>query len=355
VRKPSDPTFTFIDLFAGIGGMRMAAKQAGGRCIQSVEIDGAARETYKMNFKEDPDRDVTKMGLRKRKVKKHDLTLAGFPCQAFSLAGKRGGFSDTRGTLFREVAEVLRHKKPKAFVLENVKGLIGHDHGKTLATILAALESKAVGYHLPAIIGPKGRVQRGWFTLNALDFGLPQHRERIFIVGFKSKRAAARFRVPVPNARIKRKALIDVLEDNPSRNRPVPERHFLSAKLLAGLKRHKARHVEKGNGFGYQVRDQNAHAGTLVVGGMGKERNLVKARLKAMPDPSIARQGPRNKEGLRRLTPREWARLQGFEESFILHPRESQAYKQLGNSVAIPVVKAVIAHVVKAFKVRHNK
>jgi DNA (cytosine-5)-methyltransferase 1 len=152
----------------------------------------------------------------------------------------------------------------------------------------------------------------------------------------------------VPSARRKRKKLIDILEDNPRRNRQVPERHFLSSTLLAGLKKHKARHAEKGNGFGFAVRDHNAHAGTLVIGGMGKERNLVKALLPALPDSTIAKKGPKNSEGLRRLTPREWARLQGFPESFKLHPRESQAYKQLGNSVAIPVVKAVISSVVRS-------
>ena len=348
--SPPKPTFTFIDLFAGIGGMRKAAERAGGECVQSVEIDDAACLTYELNFHESPKNDIKKMGQQKAKIKRHDLTLAGFPCQAFSLAGKRGGFADTRGTLFRDVAEILQHKKPKAFVLENVKGLIGHDKGRTLATILNTLESKAVGYSLPLIIGPKGRTQRGWFTLNALDFGLPQSRERIFIVGFKSPQAAKRFRPPVPSARRKRKKLIDILEDNPRRNRQVPERHFLSATLLAGLKKHKARHAEKGNGFGYAVRDHNAHAGTLVIGGMGKERNLVKALLPAMPDQTIANRGPRNSEGLRRLTPREWARLQGFREDFILHPRESQAYKQLGNTVAIPVVAAVVSATVNAFK-----
>jgi len=353
--NPPKPTFTFIDLFAGIGGMRKAAERAGGKCVQSVEIDDAACLTYELNFHESPKNDIKRMGQQKAKIKRHDLTLAGFPCQAFSLAGKRGGFADTRGTLFRDVAEILQHKKPKAFVLENVKGLIGHDKGRTLATILNTLESKAVGYHLPSIIGPKGRTQRGWFTLNALDFGLPQSRERIFIVGFKSPQAAQLFRPPVPSARRKRKKLIDILEDNPRRNRQVPERHFLSATLLAGLKKHKARHAERGNGFGYAVRDHNAHAGTLVIGGMGKERNLVKALLPASPDRTITNRGPRNSEGLRRLTPREWARLQGFRDNFILHPRESQAYKQLGNTVAIPVVEAVVTKVVLAMSATNKR
>lgn len=348
-------TFTFIDLFAGIGGMRKAAEKAGGRCVQSVEIDDAACLTYEANFGTSPKGDITKLKPRDESIEPHDLLLAGFPCQAFSLAGKRGGFADTRGTLFRDIADILRHKQPKAFVLENVKGLIGHDKGRTLATILNTLESKAIGYSLPHIVGPKGRLQRGWFTLNALDFGLPQSRERIFIVGFKSPKAAARFHPPVPSARRKRKKLIDILEDSPRRNKQVPERHFLSATLLAGLKKHKARHMGKGNGFGYEVRDHNAHAGTLVIGGMGKERNLVKALLPALPDQTIANRGPRNSENIRRLTPREWARLQGFREDFILHPRESQAYKQLGNTVAIPVVQAVVAKIVVAMTATKRK
>ena len=143
------PTFTFIDLFAGIGGMRKAAEKVGGKCVQSVEIDDAACFTYEANFGMSPKGDITELKPRDESIKPHDLMLAGFPCQAFSLAGKRGGFADTRGTLFRDVADILRHKKPKAFVLENVKGLIGHDKGRTLATILNTLESKTVGYSLP--------------------------------------------------------------------------------------------------------------------------------------------------------------------------------------------------------------
>ena len=350
--KQPKATFTFIDLFAGIGGMRIAAERAGGRCVQSVEIDDAACETYERNFKQSPKGDITKLRPREKAVAAHDITLAGFPCQAFSLAGKQGGFADTRGTLFRDVADILRRKRPRAFVLENVKGLIGHDKGRTLTTILNVLESKAVGYALPDLIGPNGRTQRGWFTLNALDFGIPQNRERIFIVGFKDPAAAARFRAPVPSRRRKRKMLMDVLEDNSSRNKRVPERHFLSAQLLAGLKKHKARHAARGNGFGYAIRSHDAHAGTLVIGGMGKERNLVKALLPAKPDPALQGKGPRNGEGLRRLTPREWARLQGFPESFKLHPRDTHAYKQLGNSVAIPVVQAVVSNVVQSMRVR---
>ena len=350
--KSQLPAFTFVDLFAGIGGMRIAAQKSGGECVQSVEIDDAACETYERNFHESPKGDITKLKPRSKKIAHHDLTLAGFPCQAFSLAGKRGGFEDTRGTLFRDVAEILRHKKPKAFVLENVKGLIGHDGGKTLEIILNALEGSAVGYTLPLIVGPKGRRQRGWFTLNALQFGLPQSRERIFIVGFRDPRAAARFSVPTPLLRKRSLNLIDILEDGPRYGRQVPARHFISAKLLAGLKRHKARHAKKGNGFGYAVRDHNEHAGTLVIGGMGKERNLIKALLPAATDLPGVNRSPRNKEGLRRLTPREWARLQGFPERFRLHPRESQAYKQLGNSVAIPVVSAVVSSVVKALNLK---
>jgi DNA (cytosine-5)-methyltransferase 1 len=349
-RQPK-ATFTFIDLFAGIGGMRLAAERAGGRCVQSVEIDDAACDTYERNFKQSPKGDITKLRARKKFVAAPDLTLAGFPCQAFSLAGKQGGFADTRGTLFRDVADILRRTRPRAFVLENVKGLISHDKGRTLITILNALESKAVGYTLPDVIGPNGKTQRGWFTLNALDFGLPQNRERIFIVGFKDPAAAARFRAPVPSRRRQRKLLIDILEDNSSRNKQVPERYFLSAKLLAGLKKHKARHAARGNGFGYAIRSHDAHAGTLVIGGMGKERNLVKALLPAQPDPALQGKGPRNDEGLRRLTPREWARLQGFPERFKLHPRDTHAYKQLGNSVAIPVVKAVVSKVVQSLNV----
>jgi DNA (cytosine-5)-methyltransferase 1 len=346
------PQFTFVDLFAGIGGMRIAAERAGGTCVQSVEIDDAACETYKNNFGASPKGDVTKLKPRSTRVVDHDVLIAGFPCQAFSIAGKKGGFADTRGTLFRDLAEILRAKRPRAFIFENVKGLIHHDGGRTLATILAVLSSKQVGYTLPEIVGPDGKSRTGWLTLNALDYGLAQSRERIFIVGFRDPSDASRFRAPRPSGR-PRRALIEILEDGPRFARAVPARHFLSRKLLAGLKRHKARHRSKGNGFGFAVRDHDSHAGTLVIGGMGKERNLVRAVLPPVPDPGL--RGPRNTEGLRRLTPREWARLQGFPEGFRLHPRESQAYKQLGNSVAIPVVKAVVVSAVSALRTRPGR
>lgn len=169
---PENPKFTFIDLFAGIGGFRMAFQNLGGQCVFSSEWDAHAQKTYFANYGEVPFGDITSEHTKQFIPDNFDILCAGFPCQAFSLAGKRLGFEETRGTLFFDVAEILRRKQPKAFFLENVKGLAIHDKGKTLRTILNTLDE--VGY-----VVPKPQV------VNAMYFGVPQHRERIYIVGFR--------------------------------------------------------------------------------------------------------------------------------------------------------------------------
>lgn len=337
----SEARFTFIDLFAGIGGMRLAAESEGGRCVGSVEINKQCIETYKHNFEDDPTGDITI--IDPATLEEHQLLLAGFPCQAFSIAGLKGGFEDTRGTLFRNVAEIIAAKRPDAFILENVKGLVSHAKRQTLPVILNTLQGEPVNYYLVPQAEKAKLKGAGWAVLNALDFGVPQNRERIFIVGFKDPVVAERFRFPEPTTPSGAgMTLQDTLEDGPRWQTPVHARHFISEKYLQGLKRHRAHHESIGQGFGFEERDHNGFANALVGGGMGRERNLIKAQMDAQSGTLDGLRNPRNDENLRRMTPREWARLQGFPEWFQPHRAETHAYKQFGNSVAVPNVAAVI-------------
>lgn len=321
--------FKFIDLFAGIGGFRIAFEGLGGSCVFSSEIDEKARATYIQNFGDFPAGDITK--IDPKEVPDHDILTAGFPCQAFSIAGKRKGFEDTRGTLFFYVAKIIKEKQPTAFFLENVKGLVNHDGGKTLKVILEVLRND-LGYHVP---DPK--------VLNAKDFGVPQNRQRIFIVGFKKLSDMENFSFPEPT---KEKATFaDVKE-----KKVVPARYYLSERYLSTLKEHKARHAAKGNGFGYEIIKDSGIANAIVVGGMGRERNLVvDKRLKDFT-PETHIKGEINRDGIRKMTPREWARLQGFPDSFDIVVADVHAYKQFGNSVAIPAIKATGKQILAALQ-----
>lgn len=314
--------FTFIDLFAGIGGFRIAFQNLGGKCVFSSEWDKAAKKTYELNFGETPFGDITKEEVKKLIPKDFDVLAAGFPCQAFSIAGRRGGFEDTRGTLFFDTAEIIRRYKPKAIFLENVKGLRNHDRGRTLATILNVLR-KDLKYFVPE---PK--------IINAKDFGVPQNRERIYIVGFRNDLNIIDFQYPKPTNKEMR--FIDIREEE-----PVSAKYYLSTQYLKTLREHRRRHESKGNGFGFEIISDNGIANAIVVGGMGRERNLViDKRLKDFT-PVTKIVGEVNREGIRRMTPREWARLQGFPEEFIINAvADASAYKQLGNSVAIPAIQA---------------
>jgi len=323
----ANPKFTFIDLFAGIGGMRLAFQDLKGQCVFSSEWDEQAKITYRTNFGEVPYGDITE--IDENEIPKHDILVAGFPCQAFSIAGFKGGFEDTRGTLFFDVARIINSRKPKAFLLENVKGLVGHDKGQTLKVILRTLRED-LGYFVPE---PR--------VMNARDFGVPQHRERIFIVGFKSKAAFNRFTYPKPSQA--KKMISDIKEED-----TVSVKYYLSEQYLATLKAHRQRHKDKGNGFGYEVISDDAIANAIVVGGMGRERNLlVDHRLKEFT-PTTNIKGPVNREGIRKMTPREWARLQGFPDRFEIPVSDAQAYKQFGNSVAVPAVNATARNILKA-------
>ena len=321
----------FIDLFAGIGGFRIAFQSLGGKCVFTSEWDNEAKKTYLANFGELPFGDITKDTTKLYIPEHFDILCAGFPCQAFSIAGKRGGFEDTRGTLFFEVADILKQKQPKAFFLENVKGLRNHNKGKTLETILNVLRND-LGYFVPE---PQ--------IINAKDFGLPQNRERIFIVGFHPCTKITKFAYPKPIN--KDTKFLDVKEKN-----VVPTKYYLSTQYLKTLKEHKERHKNKGNGFGYEIIDDNGITNAIMVGGMGRERNLVLDDRITDFKPMTNIKGEVNREGIRKMTPREWARLQGFPDEFIIPVSDASAYKQFGNSVAIPAIKATAKKILKEIK-----
>lgn len=317
-----------IDLFAGIGGIRLGFENAFKNEIETVfisEWDEPARKTYQANFcdKIAISGDITK--IDENSVPTFDICLAGFPCQAFSLAGQKLGFHDdfkgqARGTLFFDVARICDNHKPKVIFCENVKGLTTHDSGKTFAIIINTLEK--MGY----IVHRK--------VLNSKDFGVPQNRERVYIVAFRNDIDSKGFKFPEPIDSTKK--IVDILEKP-----PVPSKYYLSTTYFETLKRHRARHASKGNGFGYEIRDLNGIAGAIVCGGMGKERNLIIDKRQTNLTPTTKIKGTVNTEGIRKMTPREWARLQGFPDTFVLPLSDVHLYKQFGNTVTVPVIEAI--------------
>jgi DNA (cytosine-5)-methyltransferase 1 len=325
---PENYTFKFIDLFAGIGGFRLAMQNLGGKCVFTSEWDKEAQKTYRANFGEIPFGDITKQQVKNYIPENFDVLCAGFPCQAFSIAGKRGGFEDTRGTLFFDVAEIIKKHKPKAIFLENVKGLRSHDKGKTLETILNVLRND-LDYFVP---DPQ--------VINAKEFGVPQNRERIYIVGFSNETGIKEFEYPKSiNKKVK---FADIKEKN------VPAtKYFLSTQYVQTLVNHKARHEGKGNGFGYAIIPDDGIANAIVVGGMGRERNLVYDHRITDYTPTTHIKGTVNREGIRKMTPREWARLQGFPDKYVIPVADASAYKQFGNSVAVPAIQATAARILE--------
>lgn len=319
-----------IDLFAGIGGIRMGFEEAFGEDISTVfvsEFDEPACKTYRANFGDSPTiaGDITQIDASE--VPDFDICLAGFPCQAFSLAGQRKGFDDdfkgkARGTLFFDTLRVCtdRVNKPKVIFCENVKGLPMHDKGRTLKVILGALREDGFEPY--------------YKVLNSKDFGVPQNRERIYIVAFRKDVDPGSF--VFPKGTEKKQTIRDILE-----KAPISSRYYLSDTYLETLRRHKARHQEQGHGFGYVVRDLDGIAGTIVCGGMGRERNLIVDHRKHSMDPVTNIKGEINKEDIRKMTPREWARLQGFPDSYNFPLADTHTYKQLGNSVTVPVIRAI--------------
>ena len=317
-----------IDLFAGIGGIRLGFDRAFGKNIETVfvsEWDENAQKTYKANFTDDFEiaGDITK--IEEKDIPSFDICLAGFPCQAFSLAGQRKGFEDNykglcRGTLFMDVARICEHHKPKVIFCENVKGLVIHDKGRTFKVITKTFQD--LGYTVYSQV------------LNSKNFGVPQNRERIYLVAFRNDIAPDNFMFPVTTDDTKR--IKDIIEEE-----AVPAKYYLSETYLQTLKNHKARHAAKGNGFGYEIRAWDDIAGAIVCGGMGRERNLVVDERQKDLTPTTHIKGEINKEGVRKMTPREWARLQGFPDSFKLPLADVHLYKQFGNSVTVNVIEAI--------------
>lgn len=320
---PHNAKFTFIDLFAGIGGFRLAMQNLGGQCVFSSEWDYQAQRTYHANYGEWPCGDITLEETKEIIPENFDILCAGFPCQAFSIAGKRRGFEEARGTLFFEVVEIIRKKRPRAVLLENVKGLMTHDKGRSFGLMLEVLRED-LKYIVPT---PR--------TLSACDYGLPQRRDRVFIVGFREdiERAEA-FQYPKPIQPTL--TLADIKEHT-----PVSVKYYLSDRYLSALRKHKARHETRGNGFGYEIIPDDGIANAVVCGGMGRERNLIYDYRLTDFTPITNIKGEVNREGIRRMTPREWARLQGFPDTFRIVVSDTAAYKLIGNSVAVPLVQSI--------------
>jgi DNA (cytosine-5)-methyltransferase 1 len=316
-RRRSTKGFTFIDLFAGIGGMRQGFESCGGECVFSSEWDRFAQITYEKNFGETPHGDITQIPVED--IPAHDVLIAGFPCQPFSHAGLKRGFEDTRGTLFFNVASIAQHRRPAAILLENVKGFVNHDKGFTFTRVRETLEE--IGYDVY------------WQVLNASDFGLPQNRERVFIVGLRKDRIPHNaFEFPEPPRTPTRVG--DILEED------VLPKYTISTRLWDGHKRRLREHRAKGNGFGY---------GLFTAEDI--RTNTISARYyKDGSEVLISRGRGKNP---RKITPREAARLQGFPDSFVIPVSDVQAYRQFGNSVAVPVIKAVANQIVP--HIRENR
>jgi len=315
--------FTFIDLFAGIGGMRLAFESAGGECVFSSEWNKFSQQTYGANFGEIPEGDITKIDASD--IPDHDVLVGGFPCQPFSLAGvskKRSlnrpdGFKDeTQGTLFFDVCRIIKEKKPQAFLLENVKNLQSHDKGNTFKVIVRALQEE-LDYDIHYKIIDASKV-------------VPQHRERIFIVGF---RTPTDFKFP--ELKDKRPKLEDILEKS------VDEKYTLKDGTWNALQRHSKKHRAKGNGFGFGIADKKGIARTLS------------ARYYKDGAEILISQG--SKKNPRKLTPKECTLLMGFPKKFKIPVSDNQAYRQFGNAVVVPIVKTVAKSMVKCLTKEKKK
>lgn len=311
--KKDSTTFRFIDLFAGIGGIRLGFEQVfkkNSDFVFASEIDKHAQTAYYNNFGHLPSGDITK--IEPEEIPSFDILLAGFPCQPFSNAGLKKGFEDTRGTLFFDIAKIAKYHKPQVVFLENVKGFKNHDRGNTFKVVKNTLEE--LGYKVYAEV------------LNAKDFGVPQNRERIYIIGFLDH--SVNFQFPKPlNKKVK---LGNILENN------VNEKYTISDKLWAGHQRRKKEHKAKGNGFGYSLFTEESEYTSTISARYYKDGSEI-----------LIKQKDKNP---RKLTPREAARLQGFPDNFKIVVSDTQAYKQFGNSVAVPVIKALAKNILKEIK-----
>jgi DNA (cytosine-5)-methyltransferase 1 len=307
-KKKAIPKFDFIDLFAGIGGIRKGFEYVKGECVFSSEWDKYAQKTYQENFGEVPFGDIKKIDVKE--IPPFEVLLAGFPCQPFSMAGLKKGFADPRGTLFFDIANILNHHRPKVVFLENVKNLRSHDKGRTLKTILSVLDG--LGYYTYVSV------------LNAKNFGVPQNRERLYIIGFLSDEDLG-FKFPEKKNITVR--LGDILEED------VSDKYTISDKLWAGHQRRKKEHREKGNGFGYSLFNKDSEYTSTISARYYKDGSEILIEQKG--------------KNPRKLTPREAGRLQGFDDNFVIPVSDNQAYKQFGNSVAVPVIKALAKEIIK--------
>ena len=335
-----------IDLFAGIGGIRLGFERAFGDDISTEfvsEWDSYAQITYKSNFSTPSDSggktkvygDIT-LDETKDAIPDFDICLAGFPCQAFSMAGHHMGFDDDykgicRGTLFKDVAEICEKHQPKVIFCENVKGLTIHDKGKTFNIIRETFERIGQGYDV------------FYKILNSRDYGVPQNRERIYIVCFRKDLHVESFQFPEPTD--SSKCIDDIIEE-----KPVSVKYYLSDVYLETLKKHRARHEAAGHGFGYEIKDRKGVSSAIVCGGMGRERNLIIDDRLTDFTPVTHIKGEVNRDGIRKMTPREWARLQGFPDSFKLVLSDTHLYKQFGNSVSVPVIEAIAKEIKKTLE-----
>lgn len=293
-----------IDLFAGIGGMRLGFEKSGFEIVYSNDFDKNACQTYRANFGEIDEKDIREVDAYR--IPDFDVLLGGFPCQPFSMIGKRKGMDDERAKSFFHIIRILGAKQPKAFVLENVKHLKLYDGGKVYERIKKNLEW--AGYKVTEAV------------LDSKNFGVPQHRERLYIVGFLDHSIEFRF----PKSRRITHPLKTILEHD------VEELHYLSEKYYKGLLNHRQRHAKSGNGFGCAILDIEGVSNTIVAGNMGRERNLIKDKPNS-----------KNRWGIRRLTVRECARLQGFPERFRFPVPTTRAYQQIGNAVTVTVAKTI--------------
>lgn len=319
---PKNPAFKFIDLFAGIGGIRLAYQNLGGKCVFTSEWDSYSKKTYEANFGKVPFGDITQ--INENEIPDHDILLAGFPCQPFSIAGvskknalgrKHGFLDETQGTLFFDIARILKHKRPKTFMLENVKNLISHDKGNTFKVIQNTLRELNYTIYFKVLDG---------------KHFVPQHRERIIIVGFDNEYFDGKENFKFPEMSETKFALKDILLPQ------VDPKYTLSDKLWSYLQEYAKKHKAKGNGFGFGLADLN-----------GISRTMSARYYKDGAEILIPQEG----KNPRRLVPRECARLQGFPDNFVIPVSDNQAYKQFGNSVVSPLMQAVgknlVAEIVK--------
>lgn len=307
-----DADYRIIDLFAGIGGTRLGFYQTGKvNVVFTSEIDSFAQKTYAANFGGEIAGDITK--ISSADIPDHEILVGGFPCQAFSQAGLKRGFDDTRGTLFFEIARILKDKRPKAFLLENVKNLVSHNHGDTFRVITNTLNE--LDYEVTPML------------FKAKDFGVPQNRERIYLVGFDRTQVPNYKNFIPPTPPCPDTCVGSILE------KEVDEKYTISDALWAGHQRRKVQNKKDGKGFGYSLFSADS-----------PYTNTISARYYKDGSEILIEQEGKNP---RKITPREAARLQGFPENFIIPVSDTQAYKQFGNSVAVPVINAIANQIIE--------